>query len=687
MKLWNHIAFRILVLTLLTMPGWLLAAEQGDDAVILASYKGGQITLADVRAKIAKIPAMYQDRYRTTNGMQQIVDAICMEQLYYMEAMEMDLESDEAVQAEIVKAQRPVFVSAYREIAFKEDIVITDEEKHRYYDEQRDRLYTTKPVYTINYLRVEDPETANEVRKLFDDGGDFIDIQNQYSTSEYARNRSGKITFAVKHDSYIPGVGKDTLLVQSIATAEYDGVVGPITTENGIHFFRVLEFTDSIVQTYEQAEQDIINRLQPMKESERYYNTIDDLFAKYGVVINDTLLATVNLQNPSANDAIHDKLLAWGNDPSLDYTVDQLLKAVKSLPPQEAQQYTGMPGAVDNLVNRELEDGVFYLDAKALGYATRTGVAEELDQARRAVLIRTAFNRIVREKVEITDDELQAFYDENADRFMTQPNRTVQILVFGTEKEAAKYRKKVAKYAAKGKDDKIVDLVQKHSEFTDRDGVFPNLMPRAVVTPFGSSQALTEGIWSTDVGGVSDVFTSKFNGQERWIFVRVIAEVASEPIPLDDVRSSIDRQLRPKKEKEKFEQTNMELEEKYALQKFPERITTDFTAEELFTLAEDAQKKKKYQDAVMYYDQIVTSYPNGKDDYKALFMKAFLMAEEMNQKPMAIQVFRQVIDNYPEGELHESAEFMIKTITGEVDILNEIDETEKSNEATTPANE
>ncbi|MCD4829551.1 MAG: peptidyl-prolyl cis-trans isomerase [Candidatus Cloacimonetes bacterium] len=656
--------------------GALVAQEQSEETVVLATYSDGQITLDELQKKIAKIPAMYQDRYRTTSGQADILNAMCLEQLFYMEAAQLGLADDQDVIAGIASGQRPVLVAAYRNLAFKEDLVITDEEKRRFYDQEVDRLYTSKPVYTIQYMSVESDSVGKLVRQLFDDGGDFIDIQNQHSASEYARNRGGRVTFQLKHDCYIPGVGKDTLLTDSIIAAEHDLMVGPVTTAKGIHFYKVLEFTDSKMQAYDEVEADIENRLRPLKESQRYYDTIEGLFQRYGVEFDDDLLAGVNLDDITANDAIIEQPVAWGDAPELVYTVGDFLRAYKNLQPQEAAQYS-MPGARRNLVHREVEDTVFWLDAQSQNYAELPDVAEELEQTRRAALIRAAYNKIVVEAVDTSDEAVQAVYDENIEMFTTKPTRTIQVFVFASEKKAEKYRKKVAKYADRKQEEKIIKVIDKYCEFQQNNGVLRNLGEDAVLPAFGRNSEMTAGIWTTAIGEVSEVFVTKYNQEERWMFVRVIDEVPAEAMPIEDVRSSILRRIQQTETRAKFEEVSNQLEEKYALQKYPDLLTTGFTAEELFSLAEEAQKKKKFQDAVMYYDQVIEAYQNGSDDYKAMFMKAFLMAEEMNQKPMAIQVFQQVIDNFPEGELHESADFMIKSLTGEIDILSEIDETEQ----------
>jgi outer membrane protein assembly factor BamD (BamD/ComL family) len=109
----------------------------------------------------------------------------------------------------------------------------------------------------------------------------------------------------------------------------------------------------------------------------------------------------------------------------------------------------------------------------------------------------------------------------------------------------------------------------------------------------------------------------------------------------------------------------------FNLKKYPERVKLTMTADELFTQADTAARQRNFKDAITYYDQIISSFKNNSDDYKASFMKAFLIAEEMKQNDMALALFREFLNKYPEGDLHESARFMIDSLEGNIpDLLD-----------------
>ena len=102
--------------------------------------------------------------------------------------------------------------------------------------------------------------------------------------------------------------------------------------------------------------------------------------------------------------------------------------------------------------------------------------------------------------------------------------------------------------------------------------------------------------------------------------------------------------------------------------KYPEKLSLELTAEDLFTMADNSAKQRNFKDAITFYDQIIRNFANGSDDYRASFMKAFIIAEEMKDETQALQLFKDFLKKYTEGELNESAQFMIDSLEGGVEL-------------------
>ena len=81
-------------------------------------------------------------------------------------------------------------------------------------------------------------------------------------------------------------------------------------------------------------------------------------------------------------------------------------------------------------------------------------------------------------------------------------------------------------------------------------------------------------------------------------------------------------------------------------------MVVTLSAEEYFNKAEAAQKRRRFNDAIFYYDEVIKHHKNDKDDYKAMFMKGFLFAEELKDTEKAIAIFEEFLKLY-QSLIHE----------------------------------
>ena len=109
-------------------------------------------------------------------------------------------------------------------------------------------------------------------------------------------------------------------------------------------------------------------------------------------------------------------------------------------------------------------------------------------------------------------------------------------------------------------------------------------------------------------------------------------------------------------------------------------LVSKFTEEE--SLEERKQRRigleqKKYQEAIGEYRRLLRLYPNGPFNYKAWFMIGFVYSEYLKDTKKANVAFQKVISMFPNCDLADDAEFMLKG--GEIPVLE--DETENTLES------
>ncbi|HCM15564.1 MAG TPA: hypothetical protein DHW79_06425, partial [Candidatus Cloacimonas sp.] len=161
------------------------------------------------------------------------------------------------------------------------------------------------------------------------------------------------------------------------------------------------------------------------------------------------------------------------------------------------------------------------------------------------------------------------------------------------------------------------------------------------------------------------------------VFFRTLSETPKSYRPAVEVEPRIMKAIKQDKERVKQEQVKEDLYVEFNMKKYPERVQLTLSAEQLFEYADNAARNRNYKDATVFFDQIIKTYANGVDDYKAMFMKAFLTAEEIKDTDTALQLFKEFLTRFPEGDLHESARFMIDSLEGNLDGFEEFEDFEE----------
>ncbi len=426
-------------------------------------------------------------------------------------------------------------------------------------------------------------------------------------------------------------------------------------------------------KTYEEAIASVEGKLRNEKQKDFLDDKKAKFFEKYNVVIDTTVIETINIKNLDENEAILDKQFVFSSETRMEKNVALFIDYFKELPPQR-QETINSPDKLKEHIDELVETDVFYFDALEQGFDKKEDAANTIEQTRKTVMLRTVYNQLVVDKLDLGDEKIREFYDNNLDKFSSKPYRKIQAFYFDAEDKANDILKKVKKAVKKEDEDSITKLVEENSIHPEKNGVLDYVYQNGIIPGIGKDEVYSKKIWETFPDNMSEVFK---NSKDEFVFFRIMEDHPAEPQPYEETKEKIKMNMTKDLAKTKFEEVSKELETKFNLKKYPDRLIIKLTPEEYFTNAENAQKNRRYQDAIFYYDKVIKYYPNNSDDYKAVFMKAFLYAEEMNKQGEAIKLFEEFLEKYPEGDLHESARFMTKELKGESNLFDEIEATDK----------
>ncbi len=106
----------------------------------------------------------------------------------------------------------------------------------------------------------------------------------------------------------------------------------------------------------------------------------------------------------------------------------------------------------------------------------------------------------------------------------------------------------------------------------------------------------------------------------------------------------------------------------------------DQTPEILFKAAEVAKSIRTFPKSLSLYDWIINSYPNYEKAPTAMFLKGFIIENNIKDDSLALKVYQEFIAKYPDHNLNDDAQFLIENI-GKTDeeILQMIESKRKEN--------
>ncbi len=693
---------KYLLLVFFALCSTLIASKIPSDT-ILAEYNGGYITKADFDNEFYKIPQMFRSKYATNEGRKELLEAIVLNRLSYYEALEMGIDTNPDTFSDYEDKLKPYYASMFRRREISENIKITEQEIKNYY-KQNIEFYTVTGNIIIKHIMLDDENYIDSVVQDLNGSTDYLNIVNRYSVNEYSKGNNGMIA-DIRSNGFIRGIGRDFDLYEKIVSSPKKQWVGPFKTQSGIHFFNVQEVIPDKTKPFEQVKHNIESTLTRIKERTRKSEIIESLKNTHNVTINENTLEKVNLLDITPFCGILNEIVITADTPEMTTTVEDIYNHFRSISPYitndditaDANYYTQFrhlpreewmdkfsPEALNRLVNNIIEVNLFDYEARKKAYedpqlenpelllSLSEPVTSEYDQAvlqhpevnqlRRHIILKNFFQQRVIDKVDPTTDDLKNFYEDNLDRYTTKEHLTVRLFMFQSKNDAKQAR-------AMAKEAQNIDNRQEYEEkmreiiapslFTNRGGTIPYIYKNQPLPVFGYDKVMLNVFWSTELGELSDIHQ---NNLGLYFFIEGLDHYPSYTYSFDYLKDHLTDILTYDNRLAGWIDLTQELMDKYSIVMYPERLSIVLSANELFSLAEEAQNRNRFKDAINYYETIITNHQNNNDDYRALFMKAFLLARELEDYTNAVEIFQKLINDYPQDDLHESAEFMIKSI-------------------------
>ncbi len=224
---------------------------------------------------------------------------------------------------------------------------------------------------------------------------------------------------------------------------------------------------------------------------------------------------------------------------------------IEEMPPLFRGKYE-TPEGRKQLLDRMIDEILMTKEAEARKLDLKQGVRQQLKRARAQILQRALYEEEVRNKVQISDSDIEKYYRQHKDEFKVPARADIRRIVVDTRDEA----------------EEILRLLRQGAPF-DSLAKARSKAPEAVngglirgFTPSTKPDEIAKVVFRMKEGQISDIIPLK---DGKFAIVKLEKLTPESYRPLKAVRHTIENKLRREAEKKRWEAFRQELRKKYGV--------------------------------------------------------------------------------------------------------------------------
>ncbi|MGB3367662.1 MAG: peptidylprolyl isomerase [Acidaminobacteraceae bacterium] len=241
---------------------------------ILAVVDGREVTQTDMEILISHLGQQAM-QFANPEGEKRLLEELINEELFYSNAVELNIEENQAFKAELEKSK----VTLMKQFMIKKtvsDVRVTEDEITEYYLANSDQ-FVSQPSLKASHILVETEELAKEIASEIAGGSTFEEAATKHSTCP-SKERGGDLGFFSR--------GQMVPEFEEVAFALDLGVVSePVKTQFGFHLIKATETKEAGISTLEEVRMSLLQTLTAKKQSETYLSKVEELKGKYSVEV------------------------------------------------------------------------------------------------------------------------------------------------------------------------------------------------------------------------------------------------------------------------------------------------------------------------------------------------------------------------------------------------------------------
>jgi len=336
-----------------------------------------------------------------------------------------------------------------------------------------------------------------------------------------------------------------------------------------------------------------------------------------------------------------------------EITEHDLEEELERIPTHTRGQYQGVTGRqrlLDAVINRKL----IRLEAVDLGLDKDPDLRKRLADMEERLLSESWNRYLVENLPRPTEQDLQDYFEAHKDEFVVQARINASWMLLPTREEAETARQRVLQ----GEKFTTVAYEVNTDDCTKSDGgLLGYFSPDGYVRCIGKNPEFNARAFALEAGDVSE----PFQWEDRWALLRIHEKTTERPMPFRKARERIEARLRPTLTDSLLEAELTRLRSKFHLQNnfSPAAELAEESADDLMRLATESNNP---QDKITYYQVLLERFPQYERADEAQFMIGFVYSEELRDKDNARAAFEKMLADYPQSQIRDSANYMLKNL-------------------------
>lgn len=239
---------------------------------VLATVCGQNITQKELDFMKKSLAPNVLAQFQGEEGEHYLIQELVNQKLMAIE-YEKELENNADFNFEL-EQMKENFINQYAINKIMQEATVTDEEVEKFYKDNEEEFGESNMV-KASHILVENLEEAKKIKSELDDGADFADLAQEYSSCP-SKDRGGDLGFF--------GEGAMVKEFEDAAFAmEVGEISDPVKTQFGYHIIKVTDKKVEPKQELKAIMERLRQSLTKRKQQEVYVKKINDLRTKYNV--------------------------------------------------------------------------------------------------------------------------------------------------------------------------------------------------------------------------------------------------------------------------------------------------------------------------------------------------------------------------------------------------------------------